>query len=190
MAQSSSTHSQQGQAQQLLAPGAKGRERREVPMADSRLQQPWGLGWDLTQTSGPQHPSSPCGSPSKGGWLMFQCMFSAPGCEICSSPHLPVHRGSDLLVCCQLQGVHHSQDLIKVSPSGGWVQDGEFQLLIWAKNEHLSTGRQGQGWAEDICLPAQPCCSSLSWEVASLAAGVGTQEMPWWESLRETRRHR
>lgn len=53
MAQSSSTHSQQGQAQQLLAPGAKRREGREVPMADSRLKQPWSLGWDLTQTSAP-----------------------------------------------------------------------------------------------------------------------------------------
>lgn len=109
----------------------------------SRLQQPWGLGWDLTHIPGPQQLSPPHASPSKGGWLIFQGMFSVPSCEFCSLPHLPVHRGSDLLVCCQLQGVHHSQDLIKVSSGGGWVQDGEFQLLIRAKNKHLSTERQG-----------------------------------------------
>lgn len=160
-------------------------------MADSRLQQPWGLGWDLTHIPGPQQLSPPCGSPSKGSWLMFQCTFSVPSCELCSPPHLPVHRGSDLLVRCQLQGVHHSQDLIKVSPGGGWVQDGEFQLLIRAKNEHLSTGRQGQRLGRR-CLSscpagsAQPCCSSLSWEVACLITSVGTGEMPWWGSPRAT----
>lgn len=117
--------------------------------------------------------------------MTLQCTFSVPGCELCSLPHLPVHRGSDLLVCRQLQGVHHSQDLIKVSPSGGWVQDGEFQLLIRAKNKHLSTGRQSQGLGRR-CLSncsagsAQPCCSSLSWGVACLIAGVWTGEMPWW----------
>lgn len=74
---------------------------------------------------------------------MFQCTFTSPAHKLCSPSHLPVHRGGNLLVCCQLQGVHHSQDLIKISPSGGWVQDGEFQLLIRAKYEHLSTERQG-----------------------------------------------
>lgn len=154
-------------------------------MADSRLQRPWGLGWDLTHIPGPQQVSPPHGSPSKGGWLMFQCTFSAPGCELCSPPHLPVYRGSNLLVCRQLQGVHNSQDLIKISPSGGWIQDGEFQLLIRAKNEYLSTGRQCQGWVKDVCLTgcAQACCSSLSWEVTNSIEGVGTGEMPLRRSL-------
>lgn len=133
-------------------------------MADSRLQQPCRLGWDLSHTPGPQHLSPPCGSPSKGGWLTFQYMLSVLGCELCSPPHLPVHRGSDLLVSCQLQGVHHSQDLIKVSPSGGWVQDGQLQLLVWAKNEHLDEqGDRVRGWADgcptallDLLSPAAP----------------------------------
>jgi len=123
-------------------------------VADSRLQQPWGLGWDLVHIPGPQQLSPPGGCPSKGGRLTLQCTFSVPSCALCSPPHLPVHRGSDLLVCRQLQGVHHSQDLIKVSPSGGWVQDGEFQLLIRAKNEHLSGRREGQGRAADVCRSA------------------------------------
>lgn len=160
-------------------------------MADSRLQQPWGLGWDLTRIPGPQQLSPRRGSPSKGGWLTFQCTFSVPSCELCSPPHLPVHRGSDLLVCRQLQGVHHSQDLIKVSPSGGWVQYGEFQLLIRAKNEHLSTGRQGQGLGRRYlsnwpAVCTQLCCSSLSWAVACLIAGVGTGEIPRWGSPKAT----
>lgn len=106
--------------------------------------------------------------------------ISVPGSELCPAPHLPVHRGSDLLVCCELQGVHHSQDLIKISPSGGWVQDGELQLLIRAKNEHLSTGTvSGAG---HICLT--PLLDLLSPDAPSfpgscLVTGVGTGEMPW-----------
>lgn len=103
-----------------------------------------------------------------------------PGCELWPAPHLPVHGGSDLLVCCELQGVHHSQDLIKVSPGGGWVQDREFQLLIWAKNEHLSTERQCQELGTfDSALLDLLSSEAPSFPGSCLITGVGTGETPW-----------
>ena len=52
---------------------------------------------------------------------------------------LPVHWGSDLPGGRQLETVHHTDDLVKVTSSGGRVQQGQLQPLFRTNHEHSST---------------------------------------------------
>ena len=50
----------------------------------------------------------------------------------------PVYRGGNLPPGGQLEAVNGTDDLVKVPTSGGWVEDGELQLLVWANHKHSS----------------------------------------------------
>ena len=52
---------------------------------------------------------------------------------------LPVHWGGDLPGGRQLETVHHTDDLVKVTSSGGRVQQGQLQPLVGTNHEHSST---------------------------------------------------
>lgn len=56
-----------------------------------------------------------------------------PGFDI----YLPVHRCSNLLLCSELQRVNNPEQLVKVPPRGGRVEDGQLQLLVGADHKHL-----------------------------------------------------
>lgn len=53
--------------------------------------------------------------------------------------HLPVGGRGHSSPCCDLERVHHSQDLVEVASGGGRVEDGQFELFVRADDEHLHT---------------------------------------------------
>lgn len=56
--------------------------------------------------------------------------------------HLPVGGRGHSSPCCDLERVHHSQDLVEVASGGGRVEDGQFELFVRADDEHLHTETQ------------------------------------------------
>ena len=53
---------------------------------------------------------------------------------------LPVGRCRDAVLGRQLQRVDHAEDLVEVAASGGWVENGELELLVGADDEHSAGG--------------------------------------------------
>ena len=56
---------------------------------------------------------------------------------------LPVGRGGHRVLCCELERVDDTEDLIKVASSGGRVEDGELQPVVRTHNED-GTGGDGE----------------------------------------------
>lgn len=59
--------------------------------------------------------------------------------------YLPVSRCWYFFRRCDLEGVHHAQNLIKVASGGGRVEKGQFQLFVRADDKHLQ-GQRDAAW--------------------------------------------
>jgi len=55
---------------------------------------------------------------------------------------LPVNRCGHLAGGCELEAVNHSQDLVKVSPCCGWVEQRQLQPLVRANDEDCPAGKR------------------------------------------------
>jgi len=86
-----------------------------------------------------------------GGHLMHLDTLWEESSSIClfhsrhhhaAAASLPVNRCGHLAGGCELEAVNHSQDLIKVSPCCGRVEEGQLQPLVWANDEDCPAGKR------------------------------------------------
>lgn len=54
--------------------------------------------------------------------------------------YLPVDGRGHFLGSCELEGVDHSQDLIKIASCGGWIQQRKFEPFVRSNDKHLDEG--------------------------------------------------
>merc|ERR1712018_285432 len=78
--------------------------------------------------------------------MSILCLDAGGHNNLASLP--PVYRGGNLPPGGQLEAVNGTDDLVKVPASGGWVEDGELQLLVWANHKHSSASK----WHTSIVL--------------------------------------
>lgn len=64
--------------------------------------------------------------------------------------YLPISRGGHSFSGCELERVHHSQDLVKVASGGGGIEQRQLQPLVGTDNKHLNPE---QRWKEWITCP-------------------------------------
>jgi len=86
-----------------------------------------------------------------GGHLMHLDTLWEESSSIClfhsrhhhaAAASLPVNRCGHLAGGCELEAVNHSQDLVKVSPCCGRVEEGQLQPLVWANDEDCPAGKR------------------------------------------------
>lgn len=65
--------------------------------------------------------------------------------------YLPVGRRGHSFPGCELEGVHHSQDLVKVASGGGRVEERQFEPFVGADDKHLNTHRDVESERENSC---------------------------------------
>lgn len=57
--------------------------------------------------------------------------------------YLPISWGGHSLGGCELERVHRSQDLVKVAPGGGGIEQRQLQPLVGTNNKHLKRAEEG-----------------------------------------------
>lgn len=63
--------------------------------------------------------------------------------------YLPVNRCGNLLLCCELQRVNNTEQLIKIPSCGGRVKDGQLEPLIRANHKDL---KRINGITLNLCI--------------------------------------